>query len=128
MENRKRYQEIASIVMAIENCRKAGNKTWEEKHEAYIREIDKALPSGSGINSGSCVDIDKSKPNRLVINSSYHYMNENGYYDGWIDYRVIITPSLAFDIDLNVIGNFGRHQDIKEYLIDVYRENLNEEE
>ena len=55
-------------------------------------------------------------------------MNDAGYYDGWISFRVVITPNLVGGYDLNVIGNFGRnYQNIKEYLEETIDYAVNEE-
>ena len=103
MEKKKVYQEIASLIIAIDNCNQAGNFEWMEKHESRIEEIAKNyLPSGSGFDSGSTVNIGDSTGNRIVIDSSYHHMNENGYYDGWTDMTIIVTPSLAFGFDIKI--------------------------
>jgi hypothetical protein len=54
-------------------------------------------------------------------------MDENGFYEEWIDYLVIITPSLAFDLNITIRGKFGKRQDIKEYLKEIYHEALTAE-
>ena len=52
-------------------------------------------------------------------------MDENGYYDGWIDFRLTVTPSLAHDFNTLITGNFGKYQDIKDYLYDILTMALN---
>lgn len=117
MQTQVLYKAIADAIQARRNCEKTGNDEWFEKWTDTLREIEKQhLPSGSGIDSGCTIDMENSTDNRIVINSSYHAMNENGYYDGWYDFRVVVTPSLAFDIDIKIVGRFGRYQDIREYL------------
>ena len=76
--------------------------------------------------------MEKSNRNKITINSFYHVMDDNGFYDGWIDFQVIITPDLQHGIDLQIKGKFSNRkgyirkdcQDIKEMLADLYYEAL----
>jgi hypothetical protein len=123
------YQALAGHFIAYLNCLEKGNSEWQEKHKEKIEEIvEKYLPHGSGIDNGNSFDFDNSREDKLIINSSYHRMDENGFYDGWIDYQVVIRPSLtANGINLDVKGRFGKHQDLKDYLGDIYYEALTAE-
>lgn len=124
----KVYQELATRFVAWLNCHAAQNGEWMARHEDVIQDlIDRYLPHGSGIDSEVRLDFERSKPDRLVFYSSYHVMNEDGYYDGWIDFTVVVTPSLAFGFDVKVLGKFGKHQDLKEYLGDIFYAALREE-
>jgi hypothetical protein len=87
---------------------------YQEKLDAIAREM---LPSGSGIDSGTTIDP-ASTPERVILRTSYHHMNDAGFYDGWTDHAVIITPSLADGYTLHVTGR-DRNQ-IKEYLADTF--------
>jgi len=124
-ETQKNYQVLASAILARENCIKANNEEWKEKHEETIERIMKTAPYGSGIDNGTTLDIEKSTSEKLYFNFSFHFMNEAGFYDGWENYTLIVKPSLAFDIDLRLIGK--NRDDIKEYLYDVYYSWLTEE-
>ena len=111
------YREIASIIQAIENCRKAGNAGWLTKHEERLEELVSLLPSGSGIDNGTKLDIDSCKPGKLVFTLGYHHMNDVGMYDGWTEHVLTVTPS--FDgIELRFSGR--NRNDIKDYLHDTY--------
>jgi hypothetical protein len=122
---RKLYQHIASMCDAWNRCCKEDNHIWSERHGDNVEYLAKNfLPSGSGIDSGCKVDFGKTTGEKLVINSSFHVMNEHGYYDGWIDFQVIITPSLVFDYHIDIRGRFGKHQDLKDYLVDTFRYHL----
>ena len=83
------------------------------------------MPSGSGFDSGTKFDFDKSTPNKLVFQTSYHHMNQNGYYDGWTEHTITVTPSLQFGFDA-VIGGRDRNG-WKEYAYEVVNGCLNEE-
>ena len=100
---------------------------WEDKHRDKITKLVKNnLPHGSGLDGNTLLD-DKSTPDRLIFNSEYHLMNEKcngGYYDGWIEFDVIVTPSLAFGINLVVKGRFSklpsRYLNLKDYIGNLF--------
>lgn len=99
------------------------NQTTDEyKGQALdsIRGFEGMLPHGSGFDAGCSVDMQKSTPQRIVIDTSFHHMDENGYYDGWTEHQVIITPCLMFGFVLKVTGR-NRNQ-IKEYIADSFRD------
>ena len=117
------YQHIAKCLRAHENCRKTGNTEWLSRHGATINHlVDVYMPSGSGIDRGTKLDFDRSKPNRLVFTAPYHHMNDGGMYDGWTDHDIIVYPDLSFGFDL-YIGGRNRNQ-IKDYLGDTFAEAL----
>lgn len=126
MERTKRplYREIASLLTAIENCRVTGNSEWLDKHEDRLSKLCKEhLPSGSGIDCGTTLEIEKCKPDKLVFSFSFHHMNDTGYYVGWTEHVLTVRP--CFDgIDLYISGK--DRNAIKEYLHDVYSCALNE--
>ena len=81
---RKLYQIIASKIVAMKNCVEMHNHEWYPKHREAIEQLVKDyFPHGSGIDgSHGEFDYDKSNDKRLVFYSSYHFMNDGGYYDG----------------------------------------------
>ncbi len=116
--------KIASIIEARENCLSSGNTEWFENHTDSLYEISKKyLPHGSGIDSGCDIDLELSNKNKIVITFGYHFMDENGYYDGWIDYKLICKPTFN-GIDMKIIGK--NKNGIKDYLYDVFDYCLNE--
>lgn len=120
---RKLYQILAAKIQARLNCIRAGNEVWELTHRHEIEALVKnRMPSGSGVDCGTKIDLDESEPNRLVFTFSYHHMDSNGFYDGWTEHRVIVTPDLAFGFNLKITGR-DRNQ-IKEYLTEIYSEAL----
>ena len=46
-----------------------------DKHIEVIEGFNELLPDGSGIISNG-IDIEKSNPEKIVININYHHMNE----------------------------------------------------
>jgi hypothetical protein len=85
--------------------------------------INDKLPRGSGFDSGSSFDINASRADRLVFNTSFHHMNDCGYYDGWSDHSVIVRPT--FDgFDIRVTGR--NRNDIKEHIGDMFHDILSD--
>ena len=123
--NKTLLNEIVSRLVARANCEKTGNAEWLSKHTAALIELAKDLPSGSGIDRGTKIDLEASSQNRLVLTLGYHHMNNVGIYDGWTEHKIIVTPDLLFGFNLRITGR-DRNQ-IKEYLHDVYSQALNTE-
>lgn len=90
-----------------------------ERNHEDIPSLEDLLPSGSGIDAGTKVDIARSKPNRIVLTFGYHHMDENGYYDGWTEHKAIITPCFdGWGIDVRITGR--NRNGILDYLHDVF--------
>ena len=124
---RKFYQELAHYFNAYNNCIKIGNKEYETIHRQNIEQMIDSLPHGSGIDGKTEFNFNKSRENKLIIDSSYHCMDQNGYYDGWIDFSIIITPSLLFDINIVITGKFRKkYESVKEYLEETFQYSLTE--
>jgi hypothetical protein len=114
-------QEIASTLLAVENCKQSGNVTWQDRHTAWLVKLAERLPHGSGIDCGTKIAA-VSTPERVVLTLSFHHMDESGMYDGWTEHSVIVTPSLVFGFDLRVTGK--DRNGIKEYLHGAYNASL----
>lgn len=108
------YSELASLVQARRNSAD-NNREWFEKHTDMIESLVKQhLPSGSGFDSGTTLDLDASHADKLVFHTSFHHMNGNGFYDGWTEHTVTVTPSLAHRYNLRISGR--NRSDIKELI------------
>ena len=123
--NNKLYATFASLIAARLNCVTAHNDEWFEKHSERIAELLEHMPSGSGIDSGTKINLNASSPEKLVFDTAYHHMNDAGMYDGWTEHTVIVTPSLAFGFNLRITGR--DRNGIKEYLHEVYSLALTQE-
>jgi hypothetical protein len=108
---------LARLIQARLNSLKNHNEEWVEKHTVYINEILKALPHGSGIDAGMHIDFDRSTETRIIFKFSWHHMDEYGYYDGWTDNELIITPTFG-DKDLLIRGQ--RLKNIKDLLYQIF--------
>lgn len=114
------YQRIAQLVTNAQHC----NEEWANKAVEELEELVlEYLPHGSGFDSGCEVDVDSSKPNRVIIHTSYHHMDEYGSYDGWTNHDIILVPDLVRGFDFRVTGRNTR-DDIKTYIGDMFAECL----
>ena len=118
--NRKLYAEIASRVVARDNCHKSGNTYWYERHEGVINACVDLLPHGSGIDGTNRIELEKCSDTKLVFTGEYHAMNEHGYYDGWHDFKLTVRASLANGIKVDITGAFGKYSDAKDYIAECF--------
>jgi hypothetical protein len=119
------YKELAQVIGAYH---RTSDLERQNRHAAFARAIaNDRLPSGSGLDAGCRLDVQASTAEKLVIRSSYHLLNSGGYYIGWIDFTVVVQPSLAHDIDIRITGPFGRRQDLKDYLAETFDQALRKE-
>lgn len=124
----KVYQKLASTFNAYLYCQATNKQELADRHLETIKEIIREyLPHGSGFDSDITLDVDRSKLNKLILCGSFHAMNDNGYYCCWIDFECVIEPSLIGEIDIEIKGRFGHHQDLREYIGDVLYDALTKE-
>lgn len=53
-----------------------------------------------------------------MFETSVHHMNPDGYYDGWTEHTVTVTPSFIGRFDLKVSGR--DRNGIKDYIAEVF--------
>lgn len=116
------YEVIASLWNQINNLTLKGSSEQKEDFLGQAKNrlaqiVDDFMPSGSGIDNGTKFIQDESHATKLVFNTEYHHMNENGFYDGWTSHKVKIIPTF-YGIDVRVTGR-DRNQ-IKDYLGDTF--------
>ena len=93
----KTFTRYANAFAAWDYCSNLDLPEQCLRHEDLIRtDLDKSLPGGSGFDNGSAFNFHESRVDRLIFDTAYHHMNENGYYIGWTYHQVIVTPSLQF--------------------------------
>jgi len=119
----KVYQKIAMKLQAIANCTKTHNTEWYNQHKAeLISIIERSMPSGSGIDCGTCLDLEKSNHDRITLTCAYHHLTEHGLYNGWTEHVIIIRPSLAHGIAIVVRGE--DKNGVHDYLAELYYDHL----
>lgn len=120
------YKAIAGTLQAYKNCIDNGNKEWEEKHEELLEEFQgNYYPSGSGFDNGTKLDIAASTSNNLVFHTAFHHMNENGFYTGWTDHTVKVSPDFVHTLDIKISG--PNKNDIKEFIHEEFYNFLTQE-
>jgi hypothetical protein len=120
------YKVIATQLSILEHTERVSNELtaqWKQGALAHIDHLQRnILPSGSGFDNGTRIDLDKSNSNKIVFTTSYHHMNENGYYDGWTHHTITAKACLRFGFSLTISG-VNRNQ-VKDHILDVFHELL----
>jgi len=115
-------EKMAMAIVAHKHCEVGAvvAEGWRDRWAARLEHIERnALPSGSGIDAGTKIDVDRSTLDKIVLTTSFHHMDESGGYNGWSDHTVVVTPSFVSNFEINVTGR--NRNGIKEYLADTFR-------
>lgn len=128
------YVALSELVEARLNCMHRGQQVfghsvtetelgaWKGMHERNLLAlVAEHMPSGSGVDSGTQLDLNKSEAQKLVFTTAFHHMNDHGTYDGWTEHQVTVTPVFG-GVKIEISGR-DRNQ-IKEYLHDIFAEAL----
>jgi len=63
---------LAGRIAARLNCIASGNDEWRQKHtDAIVDLCLEILPSGSGLDSGCTINLDRSTSERIIIDTAY---------------------------------------------------------
>lgn len=95
------------------------NVTWKERALERVIEICKNLPHGSGIDGKCEISLEQSERYKIVFYFEFHHMDEQGYYCGWTEHNLILTPTFG-GFDMRITGK--NKNNIKDYLYDLWRE------
>ena len=95
-----------------------GRETIEQDAREKLAQLQSILPSGSGFDDGTQIDLDRSTPEKIVLSTSFHHMNDGGYYDGWTEHVVTVRPSFVYGLDIHVSGR--NRNGIKEYITETF--------
>ena len=118
----KVYIAIARAIGAYQRCSKESNpweNFWYERLKAYERSL-----YGAGIEDILIGTAMSKSDSLIVVTGRYHALSENGFYDGYYDFTVKITPSLATGCCIRVTGNMGKYNDAKDFIFDMFSETL----
>lgn len=118
-------EQIASSLSARDHCIDRDNGGMVRLHTKALAELERELPNGSGFDEGTKISLDKSRPERLVLHTHFHHMNDNGMYDGWTEHTVVVKPSLVYGIKLTISG--PNRNGVKQYIEDVFQTTLRSE-
>lgn len=117
----KLIEAIAQALASRNNCALSGNTNAQKVWDEVLRRLDRALPSGSGIDLGTKIER-ASLPDCVILHTSFHHMDQHGGYDGWTEHRITVKPSFVYGLDLRISG--GNRNEIKDYLHQVYEQAL----
>jgi hypothetical protein len=127
MQPKKKYVSLGIAFNAYLNCSN-DNHIWHEKWTDAINQIIDSLPHGSGIDGKTEFNFNESRPDKLVIDSQYHCMNENGFYDGMYDFKLILKPDWQ-NFKMQIKSNLPKkYKDSTiEYLSDLFYHDLTQD-
>ena len=122
----KVYQQLARLV-----DRNPTGEYLDSKNEQMEDLVKNYLPSGSGFDGDISID-EKSTDKKIILHVEYHHMNDNGFYDGWSTFKVIITASMAYNYSMQVKGEsvvrkYFYHVGFDDFVISVFRDCLDKE-
>ena len=92
----------------------------QDAADARQTRINDLLPHGSGFDNGT--KIESVNDSKIVFSTAFHHMDDNGFYCGWTEHKVIVTASLQHGFIIRCTGKNKR--DIKEYIENVLGEIL----
>lgn len=114
---------IAAELSRLANCERALDNG-QDHHRvnrddalAKLDELQSLLPSGSGFDAGTQIDLERSTPEKIVFNTSFHHMDEAGFYSGWTEHDVTVLPSFVHGLDIRVSGR--DRNGIKDYIAEA---------
>ena len=109
--------ELISVAsVAMENATKANNPVWVKRWRDVLDQLRTGfLPAGCGYDSGTTIEL--ATASRIIFGTSFHHMNDAGYYDGWTDHKVTARAEFG-GIGIS-IGGVNRN-DIKEYIAECF--------
>jgi len=88
--------------------------------EELCKAVASALPHGSGFDVDWTVE-DRPQKDEWVASGSFHVMNEDGYYVGWVDLDVYIPKTDPTEFRLVVRGERS-HQLVRRFMLRDYFE------
>lgn len=121
---------LVILSNAVRMLGDTSSKTVRDLLNEWLARIEReVLPSGSGFDRGTKLDLDASAPERLVFTTDFHHMGEGGAYCGWSSHIVTVTPSfiggfvIDMDSDFSAVDYGSRpiEEDFRDYVADTFR-------
>ena len=116
-QHRTILRAFSEALQAMRNCEKSGNNEWRRRWLDYLAKLQSELPHGSGLDGKVEFILDKCNATRVVIFAEFHHMNGHGYYDGWTEHEIIVTPTFCGP-EFRVTGR--DRNGIKDYLAELF--------
>ena len=116
-QHRTILRAFSEALQAMRNCEKSGNNEWRQRWLDYLAKLQSELPHGSGLDGKVEFILDKCNATRVVIFAEFHHMNGHGYYDGWTEHEIIVTPTFCGP-EFRVTGR--DRNSIKDYLAELF--------
>ena len=113
-----RAQHIRKVKL-IQAIAESLSDSTSDRLDSLIRQF---LPHGSGIDGTNSID-DKSTPAKIIVNSEYHFMDDNGFYAGWFEFRITwIATFKGSDIRFQITSNGTDKK--RPWLIELFEDYL----
>lgn len=116
---------LISLIAQTCDWHKTVNDAYLNECELRLLKLQEMLPHGSGIDSGCKIDVEASSSDKAIILFEWHHMNEDGYYDGCTEHKLIVKPKLWNNFDMHITGRDRNY--IKSYLYDLFDSVLRKE-
>lgn len=104
------------VKAIIQNNHEVGHPIFGAEAIVRDKRIIDILPSGSGFDNGTDIEFVSSK--KIIFKTAFHHMDDNGYYCGWTEHKVIIEADFWRDLTIRVTGVNKR--EIKSYISDIF--------
>lgn len=122
------YQAFAQAI-ALDPDKALDSLRVSRAKEYLLEELLDFLPHGSGFDAKASLEEDRSTEDKLVFLIPYHHMDENGFYVGWSETKLVVKPSLAHGYTTSLwVASLPRcinRTSHKEYVSECYHEALN---
>jgi hypothetical protein len=117
---------LANNLIAMQVIESSGgSQEWIALRKDYEKKLMDFAPSGSGFDNGTKLVRDECTHCKLVFTTSFHHMDEHGFYTFWTEHTVTVKASFVFDFDIYVSGK--NVNEIKDYIADVFNSWLSSE-
>jgi len=113
------YKEFGSAFQCWMIATLTLNTQWKKEKEERLQELISYLPNSERFGMRTTLDLEASHLARLVFRSSVFVGTRQ------VKYTVILTPSLASDFIVRIKGHFGKAQDVKAHLEELYEKAFN---
>ncbi len=108
---------VNNVVQRLKSSDSVSDSMCNNSIENAENLVAEHFPSGSGFDSGTTIEWDECKYNKIVLRADFHHIDDNGFYCGWSEHKIVIKPSFTFGYDLVITGKNRRG--IKEYIGDI---------